>query len=1158
MKLRWKRWLAGAAGLLAAYTAAGFWLVPLVIRHEVPKIGQGELARQASIGAVSFNPYSLRLEAQDLRLAEADGTPLFAVGRLTVELDWKSLVRRAWSFAEIRITAPSANLSIAPDGKFNLAELLATLERGPRQPAAPDQSLPRLIITHFALEQGKVELRDHRAGYANSFAPIDFALDNFSTLPGRDDTYTFSADWARGAKLRWKGGASVNPIRGSGELMLENVSLPELAVYLKPYTSATVAAGRLGATLPYRFSYADGKFEATLAGAKLALRDLALAREVNGDSFATLAVLAANDIGVDLARREASVGEVHADGGKLAVRRDAKGQLDLANLVKSAAAGAPAPGKPAAPSDWHLDLKQLTLDQMVVSAIDETVSPPLKLSADKLQLRLKLAAGQTGAEFKLTVADAGFSLADLVLQSGTQTPFRLAQLGFADGTVDLAARRASLGRLYAEGGQLQLTRDPKGQINILSLLPKPGAGGKPADAAAAPAGAPWSAVVQTVELGKFGAEVEDQGSGVKVHAQDIALKLEGAGSDLKRPVKFTAGLSLREGGQLSAQGSVVPAGSVVQADVRLRQLALAPLQPLLAKYLKLKIGGGSVSAQGRLTTGAGAAKNPGLRYVGGFEVAGLALNELSGELFAGWKSVGADKLTASVNPNLLDIPELRLVEPDAKLIIENDRSFNAVRLLVQPASSGAAVAASPAAVPPATVPPAAAQSADPFPVRIERLRFQNAKLDFTDLSLRPQFGAKIYELNGVITGLSSNRTARSQIELDGRVDEFGLARIRGELNPFAPRDNTDINVVFKNVDMVSASPYTMKFAGYKIAEGKISLDLQYKVRDSLVEGTNQIVIDQLTLGERVDSPDALKLPLELAIAILKDSNGRIDLGLPVSGNMNDPQFSYGAVIWKAIGNVLTKIVTAPFRALGSLLGISGDKLESIDFDPGSAKLLPPEREKLKQVAQVLGKRAQLKLAVPGQYSESVDGAALKARAVRVEIAKRAAIKLEAGEEPGPLDIGNRGVRSALRDLYAERFGAAELDKQKKAAEGGGAPATPPAENAATAGASVTAEAGPAVAQQKLPIWQRVGKMIQGEPQVADASAFYRKLRERLEQNQPLAADALTQLGAQRSSAILAALKEDGVDPARAVAAATENISAAAGKPVPLKLGLAAK
>jgi hypothetical protein len=1140
MNIRWKRWVAGAAGLLVAYTVAGFWLVPLVIKNQVPKFGQTELARQATISEVSFNPYTLRLEAQDLRLAEADGAPLFAIGNLAVELQWRSLVRRAWSFAEIRITAPNASLAIAADGKFNLAELVATLERRPRE-VSTDASLPRLIIERFALEQGKVEMRDRRAGYANSFSPIDFALINFSTLPDQNDTHTFSADSASGGKLRWKGEASVNPIRGSGELTLENAPLRELAVYLKSYTRATLAAGQLAATLPYRFSYSDGKLEASLAGARLALRDLALAHEGGaGDSFATLTHLDASGMSADLARREATVDELRADGGKLTVRRDAKGELDLANLMVMAAGPAAAAGPPVVINNWKLNVKQVAFDQVAISAVDETVSPPAKLSADKAQLHLQLAAEQAGADFKLTVADAAFSLADLTLASGAQTPFKLAQLGFTDGAVDLAARHVSLGRLYAEGGQLQLTRDRKGQLNILGMLPTFGAASQQNAAPAASAGARWIAVAKSVELSKFGAEVEDQGSGVKVHVQDLAVKLDGAGSDLTQPVKFDAGLNLREGGQLSAHGRVVPASGAMDADVRVKQLELSPLQPLLGEYVKLKIAGGSVSAHGRLTAGAGGAKSARLRYVGGLDIAGLALNEESGEVFAAWKNVGADKLTATFAPNLLEIPELRVVEPDAKLIIENDRSFNAARLLVRPAASGATVEA----------PPAPTQTADdPFPVRIQRLRFQNAKLDFSDLSLRPQFAAKIYELNGVVTGLSSNRDSRSQIELDGRVDEFGLVRIRGELNPFAPANNTDVNVVFKNVDMVPASPYSMKFAGYKIAEGKISLDLEYKVRNSQLEGANQIIIDKLTLGERVDSPDALKLPLELAIAILKDSEGRIELGLPVSGSMSDPQFSYGALIWKAINSVLTKIVSAPFRALGSVFGISGEKLETIDFDPGSDRLLPPEREKLKQVAQVLSKRPQLKLSVPGQYSEAADGAALKTRAVRVEIAKRAGIKLEAGEEPGPLDLRARAVRIAMRDLYAERFGAAELDKQKKAAEGG---ATVPA------GEPAAKDLNSETAQEKLPLWQRAGLLIQGEPQVADASAFYHKLQERLDQTQPLADDALTRLGAQRASVILAALKETGVDPARALAAAAEKVSSDVGKPVPLKLTLAAK
>ena len=433
---------------------------------------------------------------------------------------------------------------------------------------------------------------------------------------------------------------------------------------------------------------------------------------------------------------------------------------------------------------------------------------------------------------------------------------------------------------------------------------------------------------------------------------------------------------------------------------------------------------------------------------------------------------------------------------------------------------------------------------DPFPVNIRRIRVNDAKLVFEDLSLRPQFGARIHELNGVITGLASDRATRSRIELDGRVDEFGSARIRGELNPFAPRANTDIGVVFRNVDLITASPYSMKFAGYKIAAGKISLDLRYKVKDSKLDGENKIVLDQLTLGERVDSPDALKLPLELAIAILKDSDGRIDLGLPVSGSLDDPQFSYGAIVWKALINVIGRIVTAPFRALGALFGGDGAKLESIDFEPGSARLTPPERQKLRQVAQVLAKRAQLKLAVPGQFNEAADAPVLRDKAMRGEVLRRSGFKIVAGEEPGPLDLQDRAQHVALRETLSARHGAPALAQLLAEAERGAlsAPAT---------GGVLLAK------RDETPLWRRALNVAQGEPNLADPTAFYSAIAARLSASQPLAVDALARLGTARSQAIAAALMEAGIDAARIDLAAPEKTDAA-GKMVPLKLGLAAR
>lgn len=1167
MKKRWQRWTAGVAGAVGVYALAGGWALPQLIKSQLPKLVETELERKATIGDISFNPFTLRLRAKDVRLTEANGAPLFAVGALAVEMQWRSLVRRAWSLAEIRVTAPTLQLAISPDGKFNIAQLMETLNK--RKKDDSDSGMPRLIIAHFVLEQGKVDMHDRHAGYNDTFAPIAFELNNLSTLPDQNGDYTLSADAGLGGKLRWKGAAALNPIGGSGVLTLDKVALAGMSTYLKSLMRVVVADGRLSARLPYQFSYKDGKLDARLNGASLALNNLAVRQTGAATPFVKLKMLDVGGVGVDLIKRSVEVGSVRLNGGALAMRRDAQGQLDLANLMVPPSAPAPAAtAKPAAQKEagWKLRFKQIGLDDIAVNVLDETVSPALQISTDKLKLALQMRIETAASGLKLNISDAAFSMDKLALVSGAMSPLTLSHIGFEEGELDLAARRARLGRLYADGGMLDLSRDSDGKFLFLSRLPTVGADAA-ADKPIAPssasadqtAGPAWLASAKLVELNKFGARYDDASTGIKANLQDFNLKLTDVGTDLNKALPFDGDVGLREGGQLTAKGKVVPATGAVDAELKLTKLALAPVQPLLSKYVKLKLADGSVSGEGRLRTGAGGSKaEPAMRYDGSFEVAQLALDEEDNDHFARWKSVQADKLALSLSPNLLDVAELRVVEPNAILIIEDDRSFNAQRLLVKRAEP--ATASSDAAAAAASAPASASET---FPVRLRRVRVQDGKLDFTDLSLRPQFGAKIYDLSGLITGLSSKADARSQIELDGRVDDYGQARVRGQLNPFIPADNTDVNVVFKNIDMVSASPYSMKFAGYKIAQGKISLDLQYKVRNSQLEGNNQIVLDNLTLGERIDSPDAIKLPLELALAILKDSKGRIDLGVPVSGNMSDPQFSYGALVWKAVGNILGRVALSPFRALGNLFSVSGDKLETVDFDAGSAAVLPPEREKLRQVAKILAGKPELKLSVPGQYNDAADGAAMRAQALRRLVVTRAGITLAPGEEPGPLDIGQRKVRGALRDLYAERFGAAELDKQKKAAER--ASSSTPASTAASsdavsaaASADDAAGAADAATPKKLPVLQRLGKLVQGEPQVADASAFYGQLQQRLEQSQPLPDGALPELGAKRAAAILAVLNDAGVNVATVKTAAPEMIDAAVGKPVALKLGLSAK
>jgi hypothetical protein len=272
------------------------------------------------------------------------------------------------------------------------------------------------------------------------------------------------------------------------------------------------------------------------------------------------------------------------------------------------------------------------------------------------------------------------------------------------------------------------------------------------------------------------------------------------------------------------------------------------------------------------------------------------------------------------------------------------------------------------------------------------------------------------------------------VKLDGRVDEYGLAKIDGALNPFDPKANTEVKVVFRNVEMTSLTPYSAKFAGYKIDSGKLSMDVQYKIKESKLAGNHRIILDKLTLGEKVESPGAMNLPLDLALALLKDADGKIDLGLPVSGDLDNPEFSYGHLILKAIVNLFTKIITAPFAIIGRLIGVESATLDAVGFEPGSITLPPPEREKLKQLAEALKKRPNLKLDIQGCFNAKADSDAMRSLSLRRSIAGHAGIQLTPEEDPGPMDFTDLKSRKAMETLYSERFSPDALDQFKKQLE----------------------------------------------------------------------------------------------------------------------------
>lgn len=729
-----------------------------------------------------------------------------------------------------------------------------------------------------------------------------------------------------------------------------------------------------------------------------------------------------------------------------------------------------------------------------------------------------------------------------ITATGAAAPlFRFDSLAVEDIALDLAAHIAGLGALRVDGLDIKARRDDNGAIDIAALL-IPRKQDTPS--------APWQVTVATVELGKAALAFSDSATGVAPALQDIAVKLSDVTGDFARPVPFEFSAAIVGGGTLAGSGSLA-AGGAVDAKVSGTAIALAPLQPLLARYANATLASGEAAFSGNIKT---AQKNAAFVYSGGASINNVQVNDPTGVALAGWKSLSTTTLRAQTTPTQVRIDAIHWQEPSGKYAISADKTSNFARALKrndnpppQPAAAADAslVAANTAAAPATTTPAPAATDADgedaTVAVQIRRIDIKQGALDFSDDSLGGGFATSIREFNGTINGISSDRGTRSQLAIEGRVDEYGYAKVTGSLNPFLPRDRSNVRVEFRNLDVAKVTPYAVRFAGYKIASGRMSLDLNYRVRNNLIEGDNQIVLEQFTLGEKIATPGALDLPLELAIALLKDSDGRIDLALPVSGNLDDPKFDYSAIIGKAIGNLISGIFAAPFKLLAALFsGGNHEEFSNISFDPGSARLLPPEREKLSRIVQALAKRPDLKLLVPARYDVELDARALKRGALRLELGKRAGLDIEAEDPPGPLSIDDRRTRAAVRDLFAERFSRDELDKLRAAVEAKA--------NAADGGK----------AQQAMSSLERLGRFASGEPHVADTSEFYRTLGGRLVASQTLAADALNELARKRAGVIGEALKAAGIDVARVALTSGDPLNNPEAKTVALELALSTR
>ncbi len=476
--------------------------------------------------------------------------------------------------------------------------------------------------------------------------------------------------------------------------------------------------------------------------------------------------------------------------------------------------------------------------------------------------------------------------------------------------------------------------------------------------------------------------------------ESVALAVPRLAIPPAQPVQVSAQAELAPGGKLAARGSVHPRSLAADLAVEADGLPLPLAQRFLPESIALSLAAGKLSAKGRLQ-----ARDGRIAYEGSAEVADFRVAERGSErLLLGWQLARTEQLAVSAAPVAIEVGELVLRAPEGRLVIERDGSANFADVLRGDGQKKGEVQA-------------------PMQASVRRLRLENGTLHFADRSLETPFEVTMRELSGSLTGLRTAAGDPARLQIEGRVGEYGSVRIRGTIDLDEPKSLANVTARFENVSLAQLTPYVVKFAGYRVRSGRVSAELRYRVRDARLVGENRFVFQELELGEKVERAGAPDLPLELAVALLADAKGRITLDIPVRGNLNDPQFDFGGLVARALGNVIGKLVSAPFRALAGLFGAKGEALDEVRFEPGSAALSPPQEENIAKVAQALAERPQLGLTVQGSYDPERDAAALRRAAARRDIAQRAGYKSD-----GPLDFTDPRTLRAAEALYLERIG----------------------------------------------------------------------------------------------------------------------------------------
>ena len=715
-----------------------------------------------------------------------------------------------------------------------------------------------------------------------------------------------------GTPVSFKGASKVfsDSRETSFNITLKDIDIPHYLAYAPAQLNVKVPSGKLDVAMKLAYRQYKDRAPMLLLTGETKVRDLAVAMKKDKDDFLKMPLLSVKDISLDLEAYKVEIGTLSTEKGRIEVSKSENGQINVLSLMSSAPIANPVAkdDAPKTTSPWVVVLKSFVIDGYTVNFSDRSTANPygIKMLSGKLDVAMNVAYSQYKDRAPMLVLTGETKVSELAVSTKKDKDafLKIPILSVKDLSLDMDAHKAEIGAVSTEKGRIAVSRSADGRINLTSLMPSAPVA-HPAAKEAAPKTSPWIVALKSLVIDGYMVNFSDRSTvqpfGMSV--DEISCKADNISTGAA--AKGTASLSMRidRKGTASVNGDFTIDPIAANMSLNIKGLPLKPIQPYLAARMKAILAGGSLNVNGNVSVKKAKERELKTAFKGKLWVNKFALlDKVNAEELIKWDTLYMGEMDVRYAPLFVHIREISLSKPYSRIMISADRKINLQEVLVAPVPQKNSAQPSGAAVPAVAIPApvtslkGGSKTAGQQTIRIDKITMQGGTINFTDNSISPRFDGNLLELGGRISGLSSEENKFGEVEIRGKYDRYAPLEITGKISPLRDDLYVELKADFKDMDLTPVSPYSGRYAGYTIQKGKLSFQLEYLIVKNKLDAKNNIFLDQFTFGDRVESPEATKLPVKLAIALLKNRSGEIKLDLPVSGYIDDPKFSIGSVI----------------------------------------------------------------------------------------------------------------------------------------------------------------------------------------------------------------------------------------------------------------------